>query len=86
MMYKKLYEIEGFDNGVKVRHKNWNENCYIYFYVTYDGFNCKKGTWLDEYGKLAWDGYFKYFHKPVWEVYQDPNEKKKGGRMIWNLI
>ena len=68
-MYKKLYEIEGFDTGVKVRHKDFGKNSF-YFYSKVEN------EWLDESGEQAEFYYFYQFQRPVWEVYEEPKKEE----------
>lgn len=59
----KLYEIKGFDKGVKIRHKSWDKEEYIYF---------DSDFWLDKNGN-HYDHYVAvFFNHTDWEVYEEP--------------
>lgn len=62
----KLYEIEGYLDGRKVRKKEWGNSDYIYF---------KKGFWVWDDGDVFCvdeDGI-----KENWEEYKEPKKKEK---------
>ncbi len=62
----KLYEIEGYLEGVKIRHPNWEEGFYTYF---------NKGVWFDEKDKRFYIDEYLALKGVYWELYEEPKEK-----------
>ena len=68
--YKKLYEIEGFDTGVKVRQKSWKREGFIYY-------NALDKCWLNgSNDEKTADTDVVDFNEPVWEVYEEPKKER----------